>query len=376
MRHAATWTAIKVISSKARTAFGIGAGCRLVVADEPASWEERGGELMRDAIETSLGKSDMQVVYLGTLPPARDGSWWPAMVAAGSTPQRHVTALQGDEKTWDRWQTIASCNPLVRLNPTLRARLRAERDVARLDDDAKARFLAYRLNLLSGGHRNHLVTVADWRRVEARPVADRAGAPIVGVDIGAGWSWSAAWALWPNGRSEVVAVTPGEPELAEQARRAGLPRGLLEGLEADGVLVVDAGRRMARIEVLVDAVAPLRPRVMVGDRFHAAALADAVRGRWPVIDRINRWSSASEDIAAFRRAVTDGALSIDEASRPLARLSLAHAETEADTAGNVRMLKAHRRRRDDVAVAGVMAVGLLARLPARWPVAVRVANPA
>ena len=70
--HKPTKTRLRVLSSNAKTAFGI-VGCPLLVADEPGSWEVTGGQLMHDAIATSAGKpgSPMRTIYIGTLAPAR-----------------------------------------------------------------------------------------------------------------------------------------------------------------------------------------------------------------------------------------------------------------------------------------------------------------
>ena len=53
VRHKSTNTRLRVLSSNAKTAMGI-VGCPLLVADEPGSWEVRGGELMNDAIQGAL----------------------------------------------------------------------------------------------------------------------------------------------------------------------------------------------------------------------------------------------------------------------------------------------------------------------------------
>ena len=100
-----------------------------------------------------------------------------------------------------------------------------ERDAARLDSRLKARFLSYRLNLPSGDESEVLLTVSDWERIEVREVPEREGRPIVGVDLGGGRAWSAAVALYPNGRVEAKAVAPGVPNLAEQERRDRVPTG-------------------------------------------------------------------------------------------------------------------------------------------------------
>ena len=66
--HKATNTRLRVMSSKAKSAFGI-VHCPLLVGDEPGCWETVGGTLMADAIQTAQGKpgSAMRVVSLGRL---------------------------------------------------------------------------------------------------------------------------------------------------------------------------------------------------------------------------------------------------------------------------------------------------------------------
>ena len=57
------------------------------------------------------------------------------------------------------------------------------------------------------------MTVQDWERIIAREVPERQGRPIVGVDLGGGRAWSAAVALYSNGRVECKAVAPGIPDV-------------------------------------------------------------------------------------------------------------------------------------------------------------------
>ena len=91
-----------------------------------------------------------------------------------------------------------------------------------------------------------------------------------------------------------------------------------------------------------------------------------VAGRWPVVDRVARWSEATEDIAGLRRLVADGPLSIAPECRALARVGLSQAVVHSDDQGSVRLAKRrHGRSRDDVAAAGVLSVGALARGLAR-----------
>ena len=101
-------------------------------------------------------------------------------------------ALRGNAERWDQWPEIRRCNPLTAISPKFRRKLLEERDAARADSRLEARFLSYRLNVPSGDESTMLLTVDDWDRVKARPVPERAGKPIVGIDLGAGRAWSAA----------------------------------------------------------------------------------------------------------------------------------------------------------------------------------------
>ena len=79
--------------------------------------------------------------------------------------------------------------------------------------------------------------------MEARAVPPRVGRPIVGLDLGSSRAWSAAWALWRNGRSECYALAPGVPDLQSRERQDCMPHGLYTALASSGVLLVDAGRQ-------------------------------------------------------------------------------------------------------------------------------------
>ena len=168
-----------------------------------------------------------------------------------------------------------------------------------------------------------LLSVDDWQRCTARPVPPRHGRPIVGLDLGGGRSWSAAVAVWRNGRTEAIAVAPGLPALDAQETRDRVPRGAYTALHAGGALRVDAGRRVPLVSSLVDvALQRWTPEVIICDRFRYGELLDTVKGRVPVVSRVTRWSEASEDIRALRRGAADGPLASAPESRELLQASL------------------------------------------------------
>ena len=364
--HKPTNTRLRVLSSNGKTAMGI-VGCPLLVADEPGSWEVVGGTLMHDAIQTAQGKpgSDLRVVYIGTLAPSRDG-WWHQLVKDGSLASTHVTALQADAKKWDQWSEIRRVNPLTAISAKFRKKLREERDAARRDPRLKARFLSYRLNVPSEDESTVLLTVDDWERVCARPVPPREGRPVVGLDLGGGRAWSAATAMWSNGRVEALAVAPGTPGVEDQERRDRVPRGTYWQLFESGLVVTDGALRVPRVSFVLDRIRQWRPDVIVCDRFRFADLMDA-NPTCPVVPRRLMPSEWAEDIRALRRFALDGPLSCAEACRDLVSSSLAVSEVRNDSAGNTRLVKrgSHNQARDDVAAALTLAAGALARVPKR-----------
>ena len=370
--HKKSATRMRVLSSSGKRSLGL-EGWRIIVADEPSAWETRGGELQYHALRQAIGKREGQrLLLIGTRAPAEAGSWWLGLIDGGSRDGVAVLELSAPTgKPWDAWPTIRAANPMARDNPALRRQLLRERDEARDNQTMRPAFEAFRLNRTVGGLGSEvLVTLPDWRRVEARPVPPREGRPVVGLDLGASRAWSAAWCLWPNGRSEAYAVLPGVPSLAVREKQDSQPRGLYGRLVESGALVIDEGVRISRVSTLIDHLLSvgLEPDIICCDLFQLPALRDAVAGRWPIIPRRARYSEATSDIAAFRKLVADGPLSIAAPSRKLALLGLGEAAIKGDDQGSCRLVKRRgRASRDDVAQSGVMAAGALSRIPVEVP---------
>ncbi len=361
--HKASNTRLRVLSSNGKTAMGI-VNCPLLVADEPGSWETVGGTLMYDAIITALGKpnSPMRTVFIGTLAPAVDG-WWHDLVKSGSTSSTYVQALRGDPDRWAEWREIKRVNPLTTISPEFRKRLKLERDEAKGDSRLKARFLSYRLNVPSGDESTMLLNMDDWQRVTARETPPRKGKPVVAVDLGAGRAWSAAVAIYRNGRTEALALAPGIPSIEEQERRDRVRHGAYESLVSAGLLHIADGLRVQPPSMLADLITETwgPPAGVVADRFRIPDLADA--GLHGLEARMTRWSESSEDIRALRKMAKDGPLAVDPGSAPLLEASLAVASVKNDDAGNVRLQKrgSNNTSRDDVAAALTLGAGAFQR---------------
>ena len=370
--HTPTNTRLRVHGSNAKTAMGF-LNVPLVVWDEPGAAEENKGQRMLEAIETAQGKpgSRLKFIAIGTLAPASRG-FWHDLVASGRGESRHVTLYQGDYDTWDKWPTIRRANPLMSKFPESRAKLLEERDAARVDPVKKAQFLKYRLNYPA---RNELETVIEpelWKAAVNRPLAERDGAAIVGVDLGAGRAWSAAVAMWRSGRVEALAFAPGIPSIEDQERRDAVSGGLYTRLVDSGALLVAQGARVPPASIFMHEIMMRFGLIecIICDRFRIAELQDAAdaAGFGGLIEaRVTMWMQSSEDIRAFRALAIDGhrdcKLSIDPDSAPLITASLANAEIEHDTSANMRLRKVgvNNRARDDVAAGLVLAAGELQR---------------
>ncbi len=365
--HKASNTRLRVIGSNGKTAFGL-VGCPWAICDEPGAWETNGGTLLHDAIMTAMGKpgSPLRALFIGTLAPAVSG-WWHDLIDDGSLGSTVVHALRGNPERWDKYPEIRRCNPLTAISPEFRRKLLQERNAARADSRLKARFMSYRLNVPSGDESTMLLTVDDWERVTARPVPEREGRPIIGIDLGAGRAWSAAVGLWRSGRCEAIAVAPGVPDLAAQEKRDRVTWGSYRKLAQSGALRVAEGLRVQPPAELWRAVSETwgRVEVVFCDRFRLAELQDVVGGGVPIVPRIARWSEASEDIRAVRKFAKDGPLAVDPGSRRLLAASLAVAMVANDDQGNTRLAKrgTNNQARDDVAAALILACGALSRAP-------------
>ena len=366
--HTPTNTRLRVVGSNAKTSFGL-VNCPWAVLDEAGSWETRGGNLLWDAVVTSLGKpqSPMKVLCVSTLAPAVSG-WWPDLIEAGSVGSTYVQSIVGDPEKWDSWHEIRRCNPLVAVSKRFRKRLLLERDEARQDTRLKSRFLSYRLNLPTADESGVLLTVDDWKGLASRAVPERLGSPIVGLDLGGGRAWSAAVALWQSGRAEALAVCPGLPSIQAQEKRDRVEPGTYQRLVDRGTLTVAAGLRVQPPAALWDAVQSAwgSPGAIHCDRFRLPELLDVVPGRVPIIPRMQRWSEGSFDIRALRKITRDGPLAVDPQSRALLQASLSVCAVKEDDAGSVRIIKrgSHNESRDDVAVALTLAAGAFARASA------------
>ena len=371
--HLKTNTKLRAISSNAKSSFGL-VNVPLVVIDEPGSLEIVGGQMLSDSLFTAQGKagSKLKLILAGTLAPmaTKSGHWWWELVHAGTVKTTYVQHYQGSTEGWDSWKVIKRANPLAMVDAGFRAKLLEERDDARADTRLKARFLSYRLNVPSGDESSVLLSVPDYQKVTARDVPEREGKPIIGVDLGGGRAWSAAVALYGNGRCEAMAVAPGIPTLAEQEKRDRVPAGTYQRLRDAGSLRVAEGLKVQPPAQVWSMIREAwgKPLLVVLDRFRLSEFEDSTRrDRARLEPRVTRWAEAAFDIRSLRKMALDGPLSVVEDSRALLGVSLSGSMVKSDDAGNTRLIKdgTNNTARDDVSAALVLAAGALARKPKR-----------
>ena len=191
--------------------------------------------------------------------------------------------------------------------------------------------------------------------------------PSSGWTCGGGRAWSAATAIWPNGRTEAKAVAPGIPSLEEQEKRDRVPAGTYGKLYDAGQLEIAHGLRVPPVSLLWEMIRGAwgRPSRIVCDRFRLADLEDAVGHGCKIEPRVTRWSEAAADIRALRRMALDGPMTVEHDSRMLIATSLSQAMVKNDDQGNVRLVKRSTNNcaRDDVAAALTLAAGLWERKP-------------
>ena len=189
-------------------------------------------------------------------------------------------------------------------------------------------------------------------------------APIIGVDLGGNRSWSAACALWPNGRIEAWALAPGIPSLAEQERDDQVADGSYGELVQSGGLSVDVGLAVPSVERLLSRIWAWQPAALVSDPYRSAELNQAVAGRVRVIERARSGGEATSNVQALRSLLLDTASGVTQESRALLGAAFSQTNLVIDSAGLTKVKKRDARRsRDDAAAAILIASGELARRP-------------
>ena len=217
-----------------------------------------------------------------------------------------------------------------------------------------------------------MITEKEWERVCARAVPEREGKPVIGVDLGGNRSWSAAAAIWPNGRIESFALAPGVPSLAEQEREDQVAEGTYEELAKSGGLASDDGQHVPSIERLLSRIWAWEPSAIVCDSYRVQELHKAVKGRVHIIERAKGGGESTSNIQALRSLLLDTPAGVTFESRTLLAAAFEQTTLKIGNDGRTTVSKLDQRRsRDDAAAALLLACGEMARRPA--PIELRAA---
>ncbi len=342
----------------------LGGAPTLAIMDERAAWEREKGDALENAILSGLGKRNGRALIISTSAPddANTFSRWLDDPPPGTYVQEHRPAfgLPADDL-----ESLLIANPGaaegIGASPEWLV-AQARRAIAR-GGSALASFRNLNRNeRTSTETRAVVLTVDEWLSTEVSPalLPPRAGACIIGVDLGGSRSMSAAAFYWPDtGRLEAVGAFPAFPSLADRGAADGVSGRYVEmhtrgELKVMGEATVPPGPWLADLVRLLDGA---EVAAIVGDRFRHAEFTEAMQKaglRVPFIWRGFGWKDGSEDVERFRRAVFDG--EVKGAPSLLLRSAFADAVTMVDPAGNHKLTKGRALGRIDAAAATILAV--------------------
>ena len=360
--HKETNTAVFALPSNAKNAMGLGTRNPLICCDEPASWKTTEGYLMYQALTTCVGKPNARtkLIFIGTISPANRG-WFRDLVESKKSKTRYIQVLSGRDINWNDKRKLT--NEIRRVNPLKwkfedsRKKLLSARDNAMEYKSEQATFNSYLLNVPTQEESEQLLKPIFWKKLIDREVLAPEGQPICGVDLGESRSFSAAVAIYPNGYIDAIALAPGQPSIEEQEIRDRVPRQCYQKLVDLGLLLVDEGKLIPDLDLLIERLNEWKPTIVLCDRFRINYLIMNAPNL-KIQERVVRYSEASEDINALRKLCANGPLNIGRA-KDLVEESLAVSIVKSDDQGNTRLTKSNKfnRARDDIAQALVLAAG-------------------
>ena len=359
--HVPTDRRLMAIGSDPRRAHGLRPV--LVLADEPAQWLPGQAEEMVAALQTGLGKfAGSRLAWIGTRAADPEHFYSRELEALGD---RALVYAAEDHVPWDSWAAVRAANPSIHYKAfaPLREKIKTDRERARGDPALKASYMALRLNMGVADTVERLLFDPDrWREAEAR-TALPAGRPVVGIDL-ASTGMAAAAAVYESGAADAFGAFPSEPGLRERGRRDNVGS-LYVRMHGRGELIEAGGHTVDVAAVLAEVWRRWGPPVaIVADRWREAELREAL-GRRAVrlVLRGMGYRDGGEDVRRAQRATGEW---LAPPESLLLRSAVASARLSApDPAGNVKLGRAATRRRDDAAVALVLATAEAARRKAR-----------
>jgi len=360
---------LRVIAADGKSA--LGSAPNLVLMDERGHWQADQGDALEHALLSGLGKRGGRALIISTSAPDDKHAFnrWLDEDAPGVYRQEHRPApgLPADDLASLKLANPGAIHGIGSSLEWLQAQ--ARRAIARGGSTLTSYRLYNRNERVSGETRNVLLTVDEWLACEVSDLPERAGAVVIGIDLGGSSSMTAASFYWPDtGRLECLGTFPSRPSL--------LDRGQSDGVAGRYVEMQNRGE----LSVLGDLTVPVAPWLMqvmahvegeqisalIADRYKRAELGEAIDKagiRCPVIWRGTGWRDGGEDVQRFQRATYDGR--VKSAPSLLLRSAFADAVCLRDPADNLKLAKARSTGRIDPASATVIAVAEGVRRSAR-----------
>ena len=364
IQHKEHRTACRVISSNAVGALGLGANQSLIIADEVGAWDERGGTLMAEALLGALGKpgSTMRILWVGTVAPAKC-SFWERKVNEGDTDRCKAFVYKlKEESDWDKESIALELNPLKAHFEDSKKFLLAELEAAKQDYSKSLYYKNWILNYSTGSERQVLLTAPQVKRLIELEAPPREGEYVLGLDLGDNTAFSAAAAIWSNGRVEGIAACSGIPNIAERERNDAKAAGTYKKLVDNDLLHCVPDKHTVPLDWFLDLIKmkfQSEPFMVAADQFRFRELEDMCD--WDIeYRRTTTTEGANFGIEAFRQYASDGKIYIAKECSPLFVLSVADARVDTDGAGLSRTVKksADNTGRDDFAHALILACDL------------------
>ena len=361
-----------LLKAVASTGKGVlGGAATLAILDERAAWMTSRGAEMEAALLTSLGKRNGRALLISTSAPddANDFSRWLDTPPSGCYTQEHKAP---ENLPADDWPSLLMANPgsAESIGASKEWLLNAARQAIERGGPALAAFRnLHRNERVNIEARALLIDLDAWLRCEVDTLPPRDGPCIIGLDLGASASMTAAAYFWPaTGRLEIMGWFPAQPSLAIRGVNDGVGRRYIDMAEAgelrtvgDRTVPVETWLSQVLAHVEGEAVATI-----LADRFKQGEVGEALTAlncRVPVTWRGFGWKDGAEDIQRFQRAVYDRRVAAPKSL--LLRSALADAICLTDPAGNPKLAKGRAMGRIDPAAAAVLAIAEGQRMMAR-----------
>lgn len=360
---------LKAVASSGKAV--LGGSATLCIMDERAAWMASRGAEMEAALLTSLGKRNGRALIISTSAPddANDFSRWLDSPPSGCYTQEHRAAPDLDA---DDWPSLLAANPgsIEGIGASKEWLLKAARQAIERGGPALAAFRnLHRNERVNIEARALLIDLDAWQPCEVDEQPARDGPVVIGLDLGASASMTAAAFYWPvSGRLEVLGWFPGDPSLAVRGVNDGVGRRYQDMAERHELRTMP-GRTVPVAGWLSQVFAHVHDEpigAILADRFKEGEIVDALAAldsRAAITWRGFGFKDGAEDITRFQRAVLDRRVAAPKSL--LLRSALADAVCLSDPAGNLKLAKGRALGRIDPAAAAVLAIAEGQRLMAR-----------